>query len=91
MRERDQDLYHILKRGYRRVTTFGNIEVWANPKDPSDFRVTHANPPPPQEVVDAWIEELERMEAPSSPWTISPRHSNGDASALAASPRLSTL
>ena len=62
MRLRDADLYHLREKGYRRVATWDDIEVWAMPDNPEDFRTIRACPKLSPEMTDALIKEFERME-----------------------------
>lgn len=61
MRARDQQLHHLKKRGYRRERSLNDMEVWAKPDDPGDFRTIRACPPLSPETMDALIEEFERL------------------------------
>ena len=62
MRLRDQELYHLRKKGYERVATVDDLEVWAKPGERWAFRVIRACDPLPDEVRDALIEEFELLE-----------------------------
>ena len=61
MRERDAQLYYLRRDGYQRVATLDDIEVWAKPGDPEDFRTIRACPELSDEMMDALIEEFERL------------------------------
>lgn len=66
MRVRDAQLYYLEEKGYQRVATWGDLELWADPDDPSEFTVIRACLPLSDEMTDALIEEFERMEAEDS-------------------------
>ena len=63
MRKRDEELYHLEQAGYQLTATSGDFELWVKPGNPRDFRVIRACPSAPANVVDALIEELERMDS----------------------------
>ena len=44
MRARDEELYYLRKRGYERLATDDDLELWVKPDDPSDFKVIRACP-----------------------------------------------
>ena len=67
MRKRDADLYYLRKRGYQRVATWDDLEVWVMPGNPEDFRVIRACPELSPEMRDALIDEFERMETEMGP------------------------